>query len=62
MEKLIKIRKLRGFLKIMFVLRVNKTTNASSGYIVIVSMGFEVGLTGSAYLYLLESSGDLIIG
>ena len=30
--------------------------------LLIKSMGFEVGLTGSGYLYLLESSADLIIG
>ena len=51
--------KAAGLLKILFVLRGNKVSIAS---FLIKSMGFEVGLTGSGYLYLLESSADLIIG
>ena len=51
--------KAAGLFKILFVLRGNKTSIES---FVIKSMGFEVGLTGSSYLYLLESSADLIIG
>ena len=51
--------KAAGLLKILFVLRGNKTSIES---FVIKSVEFEVGLTGSGYLYLLESSVDLIIG
>ena len=51
--------KAAGLFKILFVLRGNKVSIVS---FLIKSMGFEVGLTGSGYLYLLESSTDLIIG
>ena len=51
--------KAAGLFKILFVLRGTKRLLRP---LLIKSMGFEVGLTGSGYLYLLESSADLIIG
>ena len=51
--------KAAGLFKILFVLRGNKTSMCP---LLIKSMGFEVGLAGLGYLYLLESSADLIIG
>ena len=51
--------KAAGLLKILFVLGEIKRLLRP---LLIKSMGFEIGLAGSGYLYLLESSADLIIG
>ena len=59
MEKLLKIWKLRGFLKFCLYWEEIKRLLRP---LLIKSMGIEVGLMGSGYLCLLESSADLIIG
>ena len=51
--------KAAGLFKILFVLREIKRLLRP---LLIKLMGFEVGLMGSGYLCLLESSADLIIG
>ena len=50
--------KAAGLFKILFVLREKRILRP----LLIKSMGFDVGLTGSGYFCLLESSADLIIG